>query len=48
MSPPKTCGAFPRFLRRSIRLHDSKVISVAAEGDQVRVRLDAYLVVSTG
>ena len=48
MPPPKTCGAFPRFLRRSIRLHDSKVLAVAAEGESVRVRLDAYLVVSTG
>ena len=48
MSPLKTCGAFPRFLRRAIRLHDSQVLSVAAAGEDVRVRLDAYLVVSTG
>ena len=48
MPPPKTCGAFPRFMRRSIRLHDSKVLFVATEGESVRVRLDAYVVVSTG
>ena len=35
-------------MRRSIRLHDSKVLSVAAEADAVRIRLDAYVVVTTG
>lgn len=48
MPPPKTCGAFPRFLRSAIRLHDSKVLSVSTEGNSVHVRLDAYVVVSTG
>ena len=44
----KPCGAFPRLQHRALELHDSKVLSVVADGAAVRILLDAYVHVSTG
>jgi len=43
-----TCGGPPRMQRRAIELHDSKVLWWRKEGRDLRVRLDAYVHLSTG
>src|SRR3954464_4451384 len=43
-----TCGGHPRMQRRAIELHDTKVLWGRAEGRTLRIRLDAYVHVSSG
>jgi hypothetical protein len=43
-----TCGGHPRIQRRAIELHDTKVLWWRAEGSILRIRLDAYVHVSSG
>jgi hypothetical protein len=43
-----TCGGPARIERRAIELHDSKVLWWRAEGVDLRIRLDAYVHISSG
>ena len=45
---PAGCGGFPRLHKRAVALAESKLVSVAAEGETVRVLLDALVHVSQG
>jgi hypothetical protein len=43
-----TCGGPPRFLRRAIELHNSKLLRWELRGADLMARLDAYVHVSLG
>src|SRR3954471_4268769 len=43
-----TCGGPPRMQRRAVELHDSKLRWWRKEGQDLRIRLDAYIHLSAG
>ena len=42
------CGGYPRAQNRALELHDTRLVSISVDGDTVRLRLSAYVHVSTG
>src|ERR1700694_1017004 len=42
------CGGYPRAQNRALELHDTRVVSISEDGGTVRLRVSAYVHVSTG
>lgn len=42
------CGGYPRAQNRALELHDTRLVSISDHGGTVRLRVSAYLHVSTG